>query len=72
MTCTPVEVSDELFATLRERFDERQMVELTMAIALENLYSRVNWTFGIEGEGFSQGMYCVRPQERLPEGVAAR
>jgi AhpD family alkylhydroperoxidase len=61
MTRTPVEVSDELFAQLREHFDERQMVELTMAIAMENLYSRSNWAFGLEGEGFSEGMYCVRP-----------
>jgi len=62
MTRTPVEVTDELFAQLREHFDEPQMVELTMSIALENLYSRSNWAFGLEGEGFSEGMYCVRPQ----------
>ena len=62
MTRTPVEVSDELFARLREHFDERQVVELTMAIALENLYSRSNWAFGIEGQGFSEGTYCVRPE----------
>ena len=62
MTRTPAEVTDELFAQLREHFDERQMVELTMSIALENLYSRSNWAFGLEGEGFSEGMYCVRPE----------
>ena len=33
-----------------------------MAIALENLYSRFNWALGIEGEGFSDGMYCVVPE----------
>jgi AhpD family alkylhydroperoxidase len=62
MTRTPVEISDELFASLREHFDERQIVELTMAIASENLYSRSNWAFGIEGEGFSDGMYCALPE----------
>ena len=62
MTRTPVEVTDELFAELREHLDERQMVELTMTIAMENLYSRSNWAFGLEGEGFSEGMYCVTPQ----------
>jgi len=62
MTRTPAEVSDGLFASLRERFDERQMVELTMAIAIENLYSRSNWAFGLEGEGYSEGSYCVRPE----------
>jgi AhpD family alkylhydroperoxidase len=43
-------------------FDECQIVELTMAIALENLYGRSNWALGIEREGFSDGMYCVRPE----------
>jgi 4-carboxymuconolactone decarboxylase len=62
MTRTPVEVPEELFTRLREHFDERQIVELTMSIGLENLYSRTNWAFGIEGEGFSEGMYCVRPE----------
>jgi 4-carboxymuconolactone decarboxylase len=62
MTRTPVEVTDELFARLREHFDERALVELTMSVALENLYTRFNWAMGIEGEGFSEGMYCVTPQ----------
>jgi len=66
MTRTPVEVPDELFARLREHFDARQIVELTMAIALENLYSRFSWAMGIEGAGFSEGMYCV-----VPEGSGA-
>ena len=73
MTRTPVEVSDELFARLREHFDERQIVELTMAIGLENLFSRSNWAFGIHGEGFSEGMYCVRPDtEAVVPELAAR
>ncbi|MGI8863705.1 MAG: carboxymuconolactone decarboxylase family protein [Solirubrobacteraceae bacterium] len=67
MTRTPVEVSDELFDGLRAHFDERQIVELTMAIGLENLYARTNWAFGIEGEGFSEGMYCVRPENASAE-----
>ena len=72
MTRTPVDVPDELFARLREHFDERQIVELTMAIALENLYSRSNWALGIEGEGFAEGMYCVRPDaEAHPLSVEA-
>jgi AhpD family alkylhydroperoxidase len=70
MTRTPVEVSDELFARLREHFDERQLVELTMAIALENLYSRSNWALGIEGEGFAEGAYCVRPDTQAAGALA--
>jgi AhpD family alkylhydroperoxidase len=61
MTRTPVDVSDELFERLRAVFDERQLVEITMAIAFENLTSRFNWALGIESEGFSDGAYCVRP-----------
>jgi len=73
MTRTPVDVSDELFARLREHFDEPQLVELTMAIGLENLFSRTNWALGIHGEGFSEGMYCLRPEVAAVEDkVAAR
>ncbi len=35
MSVTPVEVSDELFNALRQHFGERQLVELTSAIAWE-------------------------------------
>jgi AhpD family alkylhydroperoxidase len=62
MSRTPVEVPDELFARLREHFDDAQMVELTSVIALENYRARFNWSMGIEGEGFSEGAYCARPQ----------
>ncbi len=73
MTSTPVEVPDALFARLREQFDSRQLVELTMSIAMENLYSRFNWAMGIESEGFSEGMYCVIPQAaELERGSASR
>jgi AhpD family alkylhydroperoxidase len=72
MTRTPVDVPDELFDRLREHFDERQMVELTMAIALENLYGRFNWAVGIEGEGFSEGMYCVVPDRESTQSMDER
>ena len=42
-----------------------------MSIALENLYSRCNWALGIEGEGFSEGMYCVAPERSLGVTEAA-
>ena len=61
MTATPVEVSDDLFAKLRRRFTERQLVELTSAIAWENYRARFDHAFGIEAEGFSKGAYCPLP-----------
>jgi 4-carboxymuconolactone decarboxylase len=64
MSRSPVEVPDELFERLRAELDEPQLVELTNIIALENYRSRFNWAFGIEGQGFSEGAYCVRPEAR--------
>ena len=61
MTRTPVEVSDALFAGLRARFDEAQMVELTASIAWENYRARFNHAFGLEAEGFSEGAFCALP-----------
>ena len=68
MSRTPVDVSDELFARLREHFDPAQIVELTNAIVLENLYSRCNHALGIGAAGFSEGMVCAVP-ERAPAPV---
>jgi AhpD family alkylhydroperoxidase len=62
VTRTPVEVSDGLFAALREHFDERQMVELTNAIAIENLHARFNAALGIGSAGFTEGMVCAVPE----------
>jgi AhpD family alkylhydroperoxidase len=68
MTRTPIEISDELFAALRRHLDERQIVELTNAVALENYRARFNWALGIESQGFSEGSFCAVP-EREPAAV---
>jgi len=70
MTRTPVEVSDELFARMREHFDDRQLMELTNVIALENMRARFNHALDMTPAGFSEGMVCV-PLERARAGVAA-
>ncbi|HKW35245.1 MAG TPA: hypothetical protein VJN92_19695 [Candidatus Acidoferrum sp.] len=59
MTQTPVEVSDGLFAKLRQNFTEPQLVELTATIAWENYRSRFDHAFGIEAEGFNKGDFCA-------------
>jgi alkylhydroperoxidase family enzyme len=61
MTRTPVEVSDALFARLRERFSEPELVELTSAIAWENYRARFDHAFGIEEENFTEGAVCALP-----------
>jgi len=68
MTATPVEVRDADVAALRAHLDEAQMVELTAAIAHENLRGRMNHALGYGAEGFSAGAYCVRPAERPATG----
>ena len=65
MTRTPIDVSDELFARLREHFDEAQLVELANEIAIENYRARFNWAFGIGSQNFTAGSYCAR-SEALP------
>jgi alkylhydroperoxidase family enzyme len=57
---TPVEVSDELFARMKEHFSDEQMVELTALLTLVNL-DRFNAAFRIGSSGFSEGMVCVPP-----------
>ena len=54
-TGLPHDVSDELFARLREHYSDAQIVALSAIIALENFRSRFNRTLRIEAQGF----YCV-------------
>jgi alkylhydroperoxidase family enzyme len=64
---TPVEVTDELFARMKEHFSDKQIVELTALLTLVNL-DRFNAAFGIGAAGFSAGMVCVVPDR--PRHVA--
>lgn len=45
-------VSDDTFATVREHFNEREIVELTMLIAIDNYYNLINIPLEIESDGF--------------------
>lgn len=64
MTHTPVEISDGFFGELKRYFNEKQLVELTSAIAWENYRARFDHAFGIESEGFSEGAYCPLPEHQ--------
>lgn len=67
---TPARVADELFAALREHFDERQMVELTNVIALENMRARFNSAFDMTPAGFSEGMVRAVPEAANGAGAS--
>ena len=64
MTATPVELPDELFEAMERQFNERQLVELTGAIAWENYRARFDHAFGCQAEGFSGGAFCPLPARR--------
>ena len=57
---TPVEVTDELFAAMKEHFRDEQMVEITALLMVVNL-DRLNAAFGIGSAGFSEGTVCLAP-----------
>jgi alkylhydroperoxidase family enzyme len=59
---TPVEVTDGLFARMKEHFTDEQLVEITALLTVVNL-DRFNAAFGIGSAGFSDGMVCV-PTDR--------
>jgi AhpD family alkylhydroperoxidase len=61
---TPVDVSDELFARVKEHFSDEQLVEITALLTVVNL-DRFNAAFGIRSAGFSEGMVCVPPDRAV-------
>jgi alkylhydroperoxidase family enzyme len=52
MTDTRREVDDELFARMRQHYDDDTIAEITMIIAWENSSSRFNRAFRIPSQGF--------------------
>jgi AhpD family alkylhydroperoxidase len=68
---TPVEVTDEVFARVKEHFTDQQLVEITALLTVVNL-DRFNAAFGIGSAGFSDGMVCVPPDRPAAATTAAR
>jgi alkylhydroperoxidase family enzyme len=66
---TPVEVTDELFAQIKEHFSDEQLVEITALLTLVNI-DRFNAAFGIGSAGFSEGMVCVPPDRPAANPLA--
>ncbi len=62
---TPVDVSDEVFARMKEHFSDKQIVEITALLTLVNV-DRFNAAFGIGSAGFSAGRVCVLPDRPGP------
>jgi alkylhydroperoxidase family enzyme len=72
ITRTPVDVPDEVFAQLRERFDDAQIVELTWTGAIENLRARFNWALEIDSQNYTEGATCIRPESVPAEAATSK
>jgi AhpD family alkylhydroperoxidase len=68
---TPVEVTDELFARIKDQFSDEQLVEITALLTVVNV-DRFNAAFGIGSAGFSEGMVCVPPDRPAADPTLAR
>jgi AhpD family alkylhydroperoxidase len=68
---TPVEVTDDLFARMKEQFSDKQLVEITALLTLVNV-DRFNAAFGIGSAGFSEGIVCVTPDRPAATPALAR
>jgi len=71
MSSTPASVTDELFGEMRAHFSERQLLELTNVIALENMRARFNLAFDMTPAGFSEGKVCIVPEAATATATAA-
>lgn len=73
ITLSDRDVSDELFAELREFYSEEQVIELTAAIAWENSSSKFNRALRIDSQGLWKGSSTVAlrkaEQKRRPNSV---
>jgi alkylhydroperoxidase family enzyme len=47
MVNTPSNISDELYARLREKFSEEQLLQLSAQLAFENYRARLNRVFDV-------------------------
>jgi alkylhydroperoxidase family enzyme len=54
LTDTPSNVSDELYARLRNQFSEEQLMQLGGQIAFENYRARWNRLFNVESDNLYQ------------------
>jgi alkylhydroperoxidase family enzyme len=63
MTNTPANVSDDLYARLRNQFSEEQLMQLGGQIAFENYRARWNRIFNVESDNVYYGKTASQPSE---------
>jgi alkylhydroperoxidase family enzyme len=60
---TPANVSDDLYARLRNQFSEEQLMQLGGHIAFENYRARWNRLFNVESDNLYQGSTVSQPSK---------
>ncbi len=58
MTREPAKISDDLFAELRQVFDDRQIVDMTMRFALCSAWNKFNDALGLDTESAFRHAYA--------------
>lgn len=54
MAATPANVSDDLYARLRDQFSAEQLLQLGGQVAFENFRARLNRIFDVQSDGLYQ------------------
>jgi AhpD family alkylhydroperoxidase len=65
MTTSPVSVTDEQVAELRQEFGDEAVLELTYQIGLENMRARMYSALDVRDQGFSSGDACRLPEAEI-------
>lgn len=68
ITLSDREVSDDLMARLKQRFDDDAIVELTGLIAFQNMSSKFNSALAVPPQGFCRVMTASGAEEVPPAG----
>ena len=71
MTKTPIRVSDAVFDALKARSTDRQILELTAAIAWEHFHARVNHALDLEAEGMASRVCLIPTREETGSDAPA-
>jgi alkylhydroperoxidase family enzyme len=68
---TPANVSDDLYARLRNLFSEEQLLELGAQIAFENYRARLNRIFDVESDELHKPLPDSKQAEPATHSIAA-
>ena len=63
MANTPSNVSDDLYARLREKFSEEQLLQLGAQLAFENYRARLNRVFDVGSDELYHPQQTTQPQK---------